>query len=135
MRKCILRKTPGKFSGSLPQRYVGAGRQKLFQPEFTQNFNGGIPRTLGFYVAANIGNIDVIAFAGTFTQCFRNICIAKAFLFKNQLNGAVHLFVKRVDHGSIHEMILAQKFAEALNARDGFAHSFNGHTAAVTPAA
>ena len=78
MCKCILRKSPGKFSGSLPQRYVGAGRQKLFQPEFTQNFNGGIPRTLGFYVAANIGNIDVIAFAGTFTQCFRNICIAKA---------------------------------------------------------
>ena len=75
-----MRKTPGKFLGSLPQRYVGAGRQKLFQPEFTQNFNGGIPRTLGFYVAANIGNIDVIAFAGTFTQCFRNICIAKAIL-------------------------------------------------------
>lgn len=72
------RKILGESSAALCR----SGAAKLFQPEFTQNFNGGIPRTLGFYVAANIGNIDVIAFAGTFTQCFRNICIAKAFLFK-----------------------------------------------------
>lgn len=48
MRKCILRKIPGKFSGSLPQRYVGAGRQKLFQPEFTQNGGGKASDALFF---------------------------------------------------------------------------------------
>lgn len=125
------RKILGESSAALCR----SGAAKIISARIHAELQRRNSGSLGFYVAANIGNIDVIAFAGTFTQCFRNICIAKAFLFKNQLNGAVHLFVKRVDHGSIHEMILAQKFAEALNARDGFAHSFNGHTAAVTPAA